>query len=84
VFAGGATEIVLLRHGVAFARRWDFLHENSHRKAHVLFDGLCRRRGFAAGSVLPLKRAMGIREPSFDETGAHDAFLSVGHSLHRE
>jgi hypothetical protein len=36
---------------------------------------VCAWRGFAAGSVLPLKRTMAIREPSFDETGAQNAFF---------
>jgi hypothetical protein len=32
-------------------------------------------RSFDYPSVLPLKRAMDIREPSFDETGAQNAFF---------
>jgi hypothetical protein len=62
--------------------RWK-LNANNHRKAHVPFGGLFR--GFAAGSVLALKRTMDVQEPILmNQPGAHDEVFRVGLPLHRE
>jgi hypothetical protein len=55
VFAGEATEIDLLRHGSRFCSALEAVFMKTSTERPVFFSMAWSWRGFAAGSILPLK-----------------------------
>jgi hypothetical protein len=78
VFAGEGRKIVLLLHEVNFyIRSLQVLSKQSLKGPCSVPWGVLWH-SFVPASDLPLKRTMNIREPSFDQTGAHDAIFASG------